>query len=354
MHGLNTHNAYRYGFNGMERDDEVSGAGNSYTAQFWQFDARLGKRWNIDPILKSHESPYASFANNPIMFVDPVGLDTFNVVSGSTSSDGSKYSSKNALVLFTVYSNDDRKKQMTYNNFRNNYQTVAEEDVTIEIQGAAKTYKYAKVLDVNSNDKNFTKSVSVVSLSDLQKTQRQASSDVGNYMSYIDFYKYFRNGGKYDLKKDFKMLTYVKDIGIFPTDYLGNMMYSGVVGNFYSTEELLDIGDGYQKEFIIEGAGFWGMDLKYANIDDPMDSYAIFKGKSHGITKESLSKTNGGLIKKLYYTSHSSYFYDYSDGMQESKKRVIQDGIIKYNFSTGYQNQKFEVEWTDSYITDGH
>jgi len=30
---------YRYGFNGMEKDDEVSGNGNSYTAEFWEYDA---------------------------------------------------------------------------------------------------------------------------------------------------------------------------------------------------------------------------------------------------------------------------------------------------------------------------
>ena len=71
--------AYFFGFNGMEKDDEVSGNGNSYTAEFWQYDSRLGRRWNIDPIFKEHESPYACFANNPIWFGDPNGLDTFKM-----------------------------------------------------------------------------------------------------------------------------------------------------------------------------------------------------------------------------------------------------------------------------------
>jgi len=76
-------NEYRYGFNGMEKDDEVSGEGNSYTAQYWQYDSRLGRRWNIDPVVKHHESPYATFANNPIWFADPNGADSVNV-GGST------------------------------------------------------------------------------------------------------------------------------------------------------------------------------------------------------------------------------------------------------------------------------
>jgi hypothetical protein len=31
---------YRYGFNGQEKDDEIAGIGNSYTAEFWQYDSR--------------------------------------------------------------------------------------------------------------------------------------------------------------------------------------------------------------------------------------------------------------------------------------------------------------------------
>ncbi len=67
---------YRWGFNGMEKDDEVSGSGNSYTTDFRQVDPRLGGRWwSPDLVVKPWESPYAGFANNPIYFVDPIGLD---------------------------------------------------------------------------------------------------------------------------------------------------------------------------------------------------------------------------------------------------------------------------------------
>jgi RHS repeat-associated protein len=64
---------YRYGFNGMEKDDEVAGSGNSYTAEFWQYDSRLGRRWNIDPVDQISISNYAAFRNNPIFFIDPFG-----------------------------------------------------------------------------------------------------------------------------------------------------------------------------------------------------------------------------------------------------------------------------------------
>ena len=57
----------------MEKDDEVSGSGNSYTAEFWQYDARLGRRWNVDPVDKPWESSYATFSGNPIYYIDPNG-----------------------------------------------------------------------------------------------------------------------------------------------------------------------------------------------------------------------------------------------------------------------------------------
>jgi len=67
--------AYRYGFGGQEKDDEIYGEGKSYTAEFWQYDSRLGRRWNGDPMAWKFPwmSTYATFANNPIRFVDPDG-----------------------------------------------------------------------------------------------------------------------------------------------------------------------------------------------------------------------------------------------------------------------------------------
>jgi hypothetical protein len=46
--------AYRYGFGGQEKDDEINSIGNIYTAQFWEYDCRLGRRWNIDPLFSKY------------------------------------------------------------------------------------------------------------------------------------------------------------------------------------------------------------------------------------------------------------------------------------------------------------
>ena len=64
---------YKYGFNGQEKDNEVYGAGNLNTAEFWQYDTRLGRRWNLDPKPLPSISQYACFANSPIWMKDVKG-----------------------------------------------------------------------------------------------------------------------------------------------------------------------------------------------------------------------------------------------------------------------------------------
>jgi RHS repeat-associated protein len=66
---------YRYAYNGMEVDGEVSGDGNSYTTEFRQYDPRLGRWKSLDPLMHMFASisPYASFDNNSVFFTDLKG-----------------------------------------------------------------------------------------------------------------------------------------------------------------------------------------------------------------------------------------------------------------------------------------
>jgi RHS repeat-associated protein len=70
----------RYLLHGMEYDSEVSGTGNSYTTEFRQYDPRLGRWKSLDALMHMfpHISPYVAFANNPIYFTDPYGLEPVN------------------------------------------------------------------------------------------------------------------------------------------------------------------------------------------------------------------------------------------------------------------------------------
>ena len=75
---LNT--PYSFHFNGQETDDEIAGKGNINTAEYWQYDSRLGRRWNVDPKPNPSISNYACFANNPIGYRDIKG-DTVWVIA---------------------------------------------------------------------------------------------------------------------------------------------------------------------------------------------------------------------------------------------------------------------------------
>jgi RHS repeat-associated protein len=62
---------YRYGFNGQEHDKELNE--NITTALYWEYDSRIGRRWNLDPVPQVGVSDYACLGNNPINLSDADG-----------------------------------------------------------------------------------------------------------------------------------------------------------------------------------------------------------------------------------------------------------------------------------------
>ncbi|MDD2982731.1 MAG: hypothetical protein PHQ74_05030 [Crocinitomicaceae bacterium] len=66
---------YRYGFNSMEKDDEIKGRGNSYDFGARMHDPRLGRFLSRDPLFAIYLdwSPYVFAGNNPIVFIDDNG-----------------------------------------------------------------------------------------------------------------------------------------------------------------------------------------------------------------------------------------------------------------------------------------
>lgn len=71
---------YDYGFNGMIKDDEVKGEGNSYDFGVRILDPRLGRWLSIDPLSKNfpYSSPYVFVKNTPAYFIDPDGKKWVN------------------------------------------------------------------------------------------------------------------------------------------------------------------------------------------------------------------------------------------------------------------------------------
>jgi RHS repeat-associated protein len=71
---------YEFGYNGMRKDNDVSGEGNAYTTEFRQYDSRLGRWLSLDPLMDQFPwmSPFVGFDNNPILYIDPYGLESTN------------------------------------------------------------------------------------------------------------------------------------------------------------------------------------------------------------------------------------------------------------------------------------
>jgi RHS repeat-associated protein len=76
---------YRYGFNGMEKDDELKGKGNSLDFGARINDPRLGRWLSLDPLQAKYVAwtPYNSMANNPIYMIDPDGRSTITANDGT-------------------------------------------------------------------------------------------------------------------------------------------------------------------------------------------------------------------------------------------------------------------------------
>ncbi len=63
-----------FGYNGMMKDNHISGEGNAYYTLFREYDPNLGRWWKRDPIFQPWQSPYSAFDANPAMFTDVWGL----------------------------------------------------------------------------------------------------------------------------------------------------------------------------------------------------------------------------------------------------------------------------------------
>ena len=131
---LNAFSLYRFHFNGQEADNEVAGSGNSYTAEFWQYDSRLGRRWNVDPKPVPAISGYACFGNNPIWYKDELGDSIIKVIIDDRS--GYIHGSKIVYIDHTILSD-----------FQNVLQIAVHNKIHIHINSSFRTNKKQATLN---------------------------------------------------------------------------------------------------------------------------------------------------------------------------------------------------------------
>jgi RHS repeat-associated protein len=121
---------YRYGFNNMEKDDEIKGAGNSYSFKFRIYDARLGRFLSVDPLASSYpwNSTYAFAENDVIRAIDLEGLEKY-IVTARSFIPMEKLSNPNPFGTSDYFGGDNR-TYYTVNNasYRTEQKVVADFD----------------------------------------------------------------------------------------------------------------------------------------------------------------------------------------------------------------------------------
>ena len=102
--------AYRYGFQGQEKDDELKGSGNSVNYKYRMHDPRIGRFFAVDPLAAKypHNSPFAFGENRVIDGIELEGLEYLDVddagvkpdanVSGQDSEGNNLYSLEQMVV----------------------------------------------------------------------------------------------------------------------------------------------------------------------------------------------------------------------------------------------------------------
>jgi len=123
--------AERFGFNGMERDDEITSSGGSFDFKFRIYEARLGKFFSTDPLFGVYpwNSTYAFAENRTIDGRDLEGKEWENFRS--------KFKNPGALAIKVP-----------------NERTAQSQNYSVEVQNAQKSFQDLKA-DFKSAPQDF-------------------------------------------------------------------------------------------------------------------------------------------------------------------------------------------------------
>jgi RHS repeat-associated protein len=132
---------YRYGFNSMEKDDEVKGGGNSYDFGARMYDSRVGRWWSRDAFERKYPdlSPYHFAMCSPLIVIDPNGKE--NIIVASYDGGGKdKYKFINSALLQASINKEENPKEkttillMTFNMTKEQMEWVREEANKLDVK----------------------------------------------------------------------------------------------------------------------------------------------------------------------------------------------------------------------------
>jgi len=174
---------YRYGFNGMEKDDEIKSSGNSYDFNARIYDSRLGRFLSLDPLARDYpsQSDYAAFNDNPIIFVDPTGKGGELVITGENTAT--------LVINVVLYSDvvDNTQLQALQASTQSYIKENLSKEFTLKTKEGAHRGQYAKDLNVkfeiNIEIKSFNEVTGAEGLAAKNKSAANNYYYVGNTTS---------------------------------------------------------------------------------------------------------------------------------------------------------------------------
>ncbi|WP_343631547.1 RHS repeat-associated core domain-containing protein [Fluviicola sp.] len=252
---------YRYGYNGMELDNEVKGNGKSYTTEFRQYDPRLGRWMSLDPLMAEFPwmSPYVAFNDNPVYYTDPLGLKGGPAVEYMYGAVDTEYEKKVVLDLenvtdyqtqsFRYDQGGDQYLFRTYTYFNKKW-TVTEKSMTRTGGQDTHNNEHRKPLDdIDASLKNLsvpsiTKPASAVSNS---VSRAKDVTGISSGISKGDPYRVNGTGGTSDLytKNGERLLN---QTGTIKNGTAGKQMFKTLdavdkyLGPIGTAAEVIDIG----------------------------------------------------------------------------------------------------------------
>jgi hypothetical protein len=92
---------YSFGFNGQEKEKQITDGNTHTSAEFWMYDARAGRRWQLDPKPIPNVSWYSCFLGCPILFNDPKGDTTmfYDICTGNLMGQINDKSALNRVLI---------------------------------------------------------------------------------------------------------------------------------------------------------------------------------------------------------------------------------------------------------------
>ena len=278
---------YRYSINGQEKESDLNE--NITAAEFWEYDARIIRRWNIDPKPIMGVSPYSAFSNNPIFYCDPLGDTTVTGAGGTHSIDVDETSSSLKFYQSSeIYS-------------ANGIAVPVQAGQLRSVSNALGTFSAKWRLNADGNN------VFAGYLNGKNQTIEAASEEINNFANSLIGKCFIWAAGQADdaqrdplghnLKLSFTLMTIAAMAAVEPVSYT-----SGYNPSVITQESMSGIGfiraaptyvEGTFSIFNWQGYPSWGI--------KPSGPFRLLEGSEYAAARSLANKTNAGIHKAAPY-----------------------------------------------------